>query len=103
MLACIIGKQECRSGFYRRVLDERDRIQIVLHHGLVCCTFCRRHHPQSQKRDLSMLYMVIERFKNRDAKAVYRRFCGKGRMAPEGFAYVESGVEANFDTCFQLM
>jgi len=50
-----------------------------------------------------MLYMVIERFKNRDAKAVYRRFCGKGRMAPEGFAYVESGVEANFDTCFQLM
>lgn len=50
-----------------------------------------------------MLYMVIERFKNRDAKAVYRRFREKGRMAPEGLAYVESWVETNFDRCFQLM
>jgi Protein of unknown function (DUF3303) len=50
-----------------------------------------------------MLYMVIERFKNRDAKAVYRRFREKGRMAPEGLAYIESWVECNFDRCFQLM
>jgi len=50
-----------------------------------------------------MLYMVIERFKNRDAKAVYRRFRDKGRMAPDGLAYVESWVETNFDRCFQLM
>jgi hypothetical protein len=50
-----------------------------------------------------MLYMVIERFKNRDARAVYRRFRDKGRMAPEGLAYVESWVETNFDRCFQLM
>ena len=50
-----------------------------------------------------MLYMVIERFKNRDAKAVYRRFREKGRMAPENLAYVESWVEFNFDRCFQLM
>ena len=50
-----------------------------------------------------MLYMVIERFKNRDAKAVYRRFREKGRMAPEGLAYVDSWVETNFDRCFQLM
>ena len=50
-----------------------------------------------------MLYMVIERFKNRDAKAVYHRFREKGRMAPEGLAYVESWVECNFDRCFQLM
>jgi len=27
-----------------------------------------------------MLYMVIERFKNRDAKAVYKRYHEKGRM-----------------------
>ena len=39
--------------------------------------------------------MVIERFKNRDAKAVYRRFREKGRMAPDGLAYVESWVEHN--------
>jgi hypothetical protein len=50
-----------------------------------------------------MLYMVIERFKNRDAKAVYRRFREKGRMAPQGLVYVESWVETNFDRCFQLM
>lgn len=50
-----------------------------------------------------MLYMVIERFKNRDAKAVYRRFQDKGRMAPQGLGYVESWVETNFDRCFQLM
>ncbi len=50
-----------------------------------------------------MLYMVIERFKNRDAKAVYRRFRDKGRMAPDGLDYVESWVETNFDRCFQLM
>jgi len=50
-----------------------------------------------------MLYMIIERFKNRDAKAVYRRFREKGRMAPDGLAYVESWVETNFDRCFQLM
>ncbi len=50
-----------------------------------------------------MLYMVIERFRNRDAKGVYRRFREKGRMAPDGLSYVESWVETNFDRCFQLM
>ena len=50
-----------------------------------------------------MLYMVIEHFKNRDAKAVYRRFRERGRMAPEGLVYMESWVETNFDRCFQLM
>jgi len=50
-----------------------------------------------------MLYMVVERYKNRDAKAVYRRFRERGRMAPEGLTYVESWVETNFDRCFQLM
>lgn len=50
-----------------------------------------------------MLFMVIERFKNRDAKAVYRRSQEKGRLMPEGLKYVGSWVEANFDRCFQLM
>ncbi len=50
-----------------------------------------------------MLFMLIERFKNRDARAVYRRFREKGRMAPEGLSYVGSWIEANFDRCFQLM
>lgn len=50
-----------------------------------------------------MLYMVIERFKNREAIPVYRRFREKGRMAPEGLNYMDSWVETNFDRCFQLM
>jgi Protein of unknown function (DUF3303) len=50
-----------------------------------------------------MLYMIIERFKNRDAKAVYRRLREKGRMVPEGLVYMESWVETDFDRCFQLM
>src|SRR5207253_595139 len=50
-----------------------------------------------------MLFMVIERFKNRDAEGVYRRFHEKGRMLPDGRQYVDSWVEANFDRCFQLM
>ena len=50
-----------------------------------------------------MLFMVIERYKNRDAAAVYRRFREKGRMAPEGVRYVDSWVEMNFDRCFQIM
>ena len=50
-----------------------------------------------------MLFMVIERFKNRDARAVYRRFQEKGRMTPEGLKYVGSWIEVNFDRCFQLM
>jgi hypothetical protein len=50
-----------------------------------------------------MLFMVIERFNNRDAKAVYSRFKEKGRMLPDGLTYLESWVEDNFDRCFQLM
>jgi hypothetical protein len=50
-----------------------------------------------------MLFMVIERFKDRDAKAVYRRLREQGRGAPDGLRYVDSWIEANLDRCFQLM
>jgi hypothetical protein len=50
-----------------------------------------------------MLFMVIERYKNRDAAAVYKRFRERGRMAPEGLKYIDSWVETSFDRCFQLM
>ena len=50
-----------------------------------------------------MLFMVIERFKNRDAKTIYHRFREKGRMMPEGLTYLGSWIEENFDRCFQLM
>jgi Protein of unknown function (DUF3303) len=50
-----------------------------------------------------MLIMVIERFKNQDARAIHQRFVEKGRMMPQGLTYVDSWVEANYDRCFQLM
>ena len=50
-----------------------------------------------------MLYMVIERFKNRDARAVYQRLRESGRMMPDGLNYIDSWVESTFSRCFQLM
>lgn len=50
-----------------------------------------------------MLFMVVERFKNRDARAVYSRYREKGRMMPDGLRYLGSWTETNFDRCFQLM
>jgi hypothetical protein len=50
-----------------------------------------------------MLFMVIERYKNRDATAVYQRAREQGRMLPRGLTYIDSWVEKNFDRCFQLM
>lgn len=50
-----------------------------------------------------MLYMVIERFIDRNGAAVYQRFRERGRMAPSGLEYIGSWVEPNLDRCFQLM
>jgi Protein of unknown function (DUF3303) len=50
-----------------------------------------------------MLFMVIERFHDRDAGPVYRRVRERGRMLPDGLHYVGSWIETNFDRCFQLM
>ena len=49
------------------------------------------------------MYMVVERFKNEDAVAVYRRFRDKGRLAPEGVIYVSSWVDDKLERCYQLM
>ena len=50
-----------------------------------------------------MLFMVIEHFKNGDAKAVYRRFRDRGRLMPDGLAYVDSWVDRDFQRCFQIV
>ena len=50
-----------------------------------------------------MLFMVIERFREGDGAAVYRRFQEKGRMLPDGLRYVDSWVEVTGDRCFQVM
>ena len=50
-----------------------------------------------------MQFMVIENFRNQDAKAVYARFREKGRQCPEGLAFVASWVSADLGRCFQVM
>jgi hypothetical protein len=50
-----------------------------------------------------MLFMVVERFKGRDPKPIYRRLRAEGRRMPDGLTYVGSWIEANFDRCWQLM
>lgn len=50
-----------------------------------------------------MLFMVIERFKGRDPKPIYRRLRDEGRRMPDGLTYIGSWIEANFDRCWQLM
>jgi hypothetical protein len=50
-----------------------------------------------------MLFMVIERFKNADGLAAYRRLRDQGRMMPEGLNYIDSWIEPSFNRCFQLM
>lgn len=50
-----------------------------------------------------MLFMVIEKFRDQNVKAVYRHFRDKGRMMPEGLTFVNSWVTADVGRCFQLM
>jgi hypothetical protein len=47
--------------------------------------------------------MVIEHFRNQDAKAVYARFRDKGRLMPDGITFVASWVTADLSRCFQVM
>jgi hypothetical protein len=50
-----------------------------------------------------MLFMVIEKFRNQNADAVYRRLREKGRMMPDGVTFINSWVTADLGRCFQLL
>ncbi len=50
-----------------------------------------------------MLYMIVETFRDGDARPVYRRFRDEGRLAPEGLTYVSSWVTDDMRRCFQVM
>lgn len=50
-----------------------------------------------------MLFMVIEKFRNGDARAVGNRFQQQGRMLPENVRYVASWMDGIQMRCFQLM
>lgn len=48
-------------------------------------------------------YMVIETFRPGCKEKVYERFHQKGRMLPEGLAFLNSWLEKEGNRCFQLM
>ena len=48
------------------------------------------------------LYLIIEHFPP-DPKPIYERFREKGRLAPQGLAYVNSWVSSDLKTCYQIM
>jgi hypothetical protein len=50
-----------------------------------------------------MLLMVIERFKDGNAKPIGERFRCDGRMLPEDVIYHASWVDSTGARCFQLM
>lgn len=50
-----------------------------------------------------MLFMIIERFKDGDPVPVGKRFKRRGRMLPEGVAYLASWIDSTGARCFQLM
>jgi hypothetical protein len=50
-----------------------------------------------------MVFMVIERFKNGDARPIGERFRQNGRMLPDGVSYVASWIDSSSARCFQIM
>jgi len=47
--------------------------------------------------------MVVEHFRDGDARPVYRRFRDEGRLAPDGLRYIASWVSDDFRRCYQVM
>ncbi len=50
-----------------------------------------------------MLFMVIERFKDAEPKAIGERFKERGTMLPGGVVYHASWIDAASSRCFQIM
>ena len=61
------------------------------------------HGTPTMKGEDTMLYMIIESFKDRDAIPVYRRFRDHGRLAPDGLEYLSSWVTTDLTKCYQVM
>lgn len=50
-----------------------------------------------------MLYMVIEKYRDRDPIPVYRRFQQRGRLMPVGMEYRGSWITEDLGGCYQLV
>ena len=50
-----------------------------------------------------MQYLIIEHFKKGKIIELYQRFDEKGRMLPDGVKYINSWIDENVQTCYQIM
>ena len=50
-----------------------------------------------------MMYMIIETFRQNKVKELYKRFEEKGRQLPTGVHYVNSWINEEITTCYQVM
>ena len=50
-----------------------------------------------------MQYMIIERFYPEKLRMLYSRFEEKGRMLPEGLLFINSWIDKEVSTCYQVM
>ncbi len=50
-----------------------------------------------------MRYLIIEHFKKDKILELYQRFDKKGRMLPKGVTYINSWIDENIETCYQIM
>lgn len=50
-----------------------------------------------------MLFMVVEKFRSGNPRAVGERFKARGRMLPDGITHEASWMDLNGARCFQLM
>ena len=47
--------------------------------------------------------MIIEKFHPGKGKDIYKRFEEKGRMMPDGLRYINSWIDEDVKTCYQVM
>jgi hypothetical protein len=47
--------------------------------------------------------MIIERYRPGKEKDLYKRFEEKGRMLPDGVLYINSWIDSDLRTCYQVM
>ena len=47
--------------------------------------------------------MIIEKFHPDKIRELYKRFDEKGRMLPDGVVYINSWIDENVATCYQVM
>ena len=50
-----------------------------------------------------MQYIIIEKFHPGKVKELYQRFAEKGRLMPEGVNYINSWIDEDVKTCYQVM